>query len=101
MTAMTYVVSRAGCNGQRDRADRRVLRGEWKMPDKPSKIARRDPRDRRFSFPHQRSRYTAVGRIALAVMLSIATLLIVIVFSGVNMRDADASGDVERTEETR
>lgn len=71
------------------------------MPDKPSKIPRCDSRDKRLSFPHQRSRYAAVGRIALAVTLSIATLLIVIVYSGVNMRDADASGDVEHTEEAR
>ena len=66
-----------------------------------SKAPRRNTQDKRFTFPDQRSRHAATGRIALAVVLSIATFVLVIVSSGVNMCDANASGDVERVEETR
>ncbi|MGY6644261.1 MAG: hypothetical protein ACXIVD_03495 [Salinarimonas sp.] len=61
----------------------------------------RNPRDQRFGVPDQRSRHAATGRIALALVLSLATIAIVVVASGVNMSDADASGDIERIEQAR
>lgn len=101
MATMTYFDQRAFRHDQRDFANRRVPWGGWKMPEKSSKILRRNPREKRFSFPHQRSRHAATGRIVLAVVLSVATLVIVIVSSGVNMSDADASAEIERSEERR
>lgn len=101
MTATTYVHQGGFRRSRRDRLIDRRYGGSWEMPDKSSKVPRRNPKDKRFSFPDQRSRHAATGGIALAVVLSIAMLVIVIVSSGINMRDADASGDIERVEETR
>ncbi len=61
----------------------------------------RNPQDQRFRLPDLRSRYAATGRVALALLLSVATLAIVVVASGVNMSDADASGGVERVQKPR
>lgn len=66
-----------------------------------AQAAARNPRDQRFRVPDLRSRHAATARIALALVLCLATLAIVVVASGVNMSDADASGDIERSEETR
>ncbi|KPQ12344.1 MAG: hypothetical protein HLUCCO17_01925 [Saliniramus fredricksonii] len=68
---------------------------------KAAQASARTPRDQRFGVPDQRSRHAATGRVALALLLCLATIAIAVVASGVNMSDADASGDIERVEERR
>lgn len=48
--------------------------------------------DNRFGVPDQRSRQGYAARFALVVVLSLATLGIIVVATTTNMTDADASG---------
>lgn len=78
-------------------ADRHSLESVQKAEQAPAG----KPRDQRFGVPDQRSRHAATGRVALILLLCLATITIAIVAAGVNVGGADASGDIEHIQDRR